>query len=59
MDTMERKTSVQDTCPAPGSVRRAQSWRPEPPEAAKIQLEKPETVSRPSSEIFFVSNWLG
>src|ERR1700741_2984966 len=47
MDTKERKTPVQDTCPAPGSVCRTQSWRP-----AKIELEKPELFSRVSAKIF-------
>jgi hypothetical protein len=39
MDTKERKTAVQDTCPAPCSVCRTQSWRQAPPVAAKIELE--------------------
>jgi hypothetical protein len=52
MDTKERKTSVQDTCPAPGSVCRTQSWRPAPPQAAKIELEKPESISRASENFF-------
>jgi hypothetical protein len=46
MGTKERKTPVQDTCPAPGSVCRTQSWRPAPTTAAKIELEKPELISR-------------
>jgi hypothetical protein len=37
---------VQDTCPAPGSVCRTQNWRPAPPKAAKIELEKPKSISR-------------
>jgi hypothetical protein len=49
MDTKERKTPVQDTCPAPGSVRRTQSWRP-----AKIELEKPELFSRASAKNFWL-----
>src|ERR1700722_13612852 len=46
MDTKERRTPVQDTCPAPGSVCRTHSWRPAPPKAAKIELEKPKSISR-------------
>jgi hypothetical protein len=46
MDTKERKTPVQDTCPAPGSVCRTHNWRPAPPKAAKIELEKPKSISR-------------
>jgi hypothetical protein len=47
MDTKERKTPVQGTCPAPGSGCRTQSWRP-----AKIELEKPELISRADTKIF-------
>jgi hypothetical protein len=47
MDTKERKTPVQDTCPAPGSVCRTQSWRP-----AKTELEKPKLISRADTKIF-------
>src|SRR4029077_19239328 len=46
MDTKERRTSVQDTCPAPDSVCRTHNWRPAPPKAAKIELEKPKSISR-------------
>ena len=59
MDTKERKTPVQDTCPAPGPVRRTQSWRPAPPQAAKIELEKPKSISRGCPQNFFGSfSWL-
>jgi hypothetical protein len=50
MDTKERKTPVQDTCPAPGSVCRTQSWRP-----AKIELEKPKLISRADKKFFLTS----
>jgi hypothetical protein len=40
MDTKERKTPVQDTCPAPGSVCRTQSWRPAPPKSGKNRIRK-------------------
>jgi hypothetical protein len=52
MDTKERKTPVRDTCPAPGSSAGPKSWRPAPPEAAKIQLEKPELISRVPTNFF-------
>jgi hypothetical protein len=54
MDTKERKTPVvRPPVGRPVSVRRARSWRAAPPEAAKIELEKPELISRPSAKIFY------
>jgi hypothetical protein len=42
MDTKERKTPVQDTCPAPGSVCRTQKLAPGTATSGKNRIRKTE-----------------
>jgi len=42
MDTKERKTPVQDTCPAPGSVCRTQKLAPGTAKGGKNRIRKTE-----------------
>jgi hypothetical protein len=59
MDTKERKTPMQDTCPAPGSVCRTQSWRPAPPQAAKKRIRKTGISFKGLRKKFFDPLFLG
>jgi hypothetical protein len=59
MDTKERKTPVQDTCPAPGSVCRTQKLAPGTATGGKNRIRKNRNQFQGPPRKFFDSIFLG